>query len=1006
MQMKRVLPLAIAFATPLFAQTSKKVLTQADWDKWKSINAPALSNDGKWAVYTLIPQVGDGELVIRSTSGTTEYRVPRGFLGRPNNTPGGLRGPAGGTGEEAPTGPTATPAQITADNRYVIVSTQASQAEAERAGAVRGRGAATTNRQSLAIVSLSDGKVTTIAGVRSFRLARDNGTWLAYVAEPDSGVADSSRAGAAAPAAGGRGGRGGRGGGGGGNRRQFGSPLVLRNLATGAEEKMSDVLAFAFDDSAKVLAYTVVSRDSTKDGAFIRTMSSGTTTPLLTGRGDYKGITFDRTGAQVLFVSDHDEFGRGPSPRYSLYQAPAKGGAATALVTPAQVPTGMHIADNGALAFTRSGTAITFAIAAPAIDSVPADSMVGKSVYDLWHYKDRVLQPTQRINAARDRNVSYQAVYYPALKKLVRLADDSIPNVALSDDAKIGVANSRERYMIESMWGDGGTDVYVIDPISGSKKLIAEKINGNAQLSSEGKYITFYNKQHWYSYNIATAKMVDLNGAMKSVHFEQETDDHPSEKPAWGVAGWTKGDKSVLINDHFDIWEFDPNGAKPAVNVTDSVGVRNNIQFRIENLGAGGGRGGRGGGGGRGGFGGAAGEDRAIDPTEPLMLRAVNTETMASGFYRDQLGVKKDPEKIVMSDLAYGTLTKAANADVYMTTKGTFTEFPNLYVGSSLTALTKISDANPQQKDYNWGTAELVRWTSGDGKTLKGILYKPENFDPNKKYPLIAYFYEILSNNLHQYVAPNGRNVINPTHYVSNGYLVFEPDIVYEDGHPGMSAYKSIVPGVQSLIQKGFVDEKHLGIQGQSWGGYQTAYVITQTHMFAAAMAGAPVVNMTSAYGGIRWGTGISRAGQYESGQSRIGKPLVDAPELYIENSPLFHLKSVTTPLFIMNNDMDDAVPWYQGIEYFVTMRRLGKEVYFIDYNNDVHNPASRANQKDIAQKMQAFFDNKLMGKPAPDWMVHGIPYVAKGKDQLAPGAVQAGTIQPEGRIQPEAKRP
>ena len=299
-----------------------------------------------------------------------------------------------------------------------------------------------------------------------------------------------------------------------------------------------------------------------------------------------------------------------------------------------------------------------------------------------------------------------------------------------------------------------------------------------------------------------------------------------------------------------------------------------------------------------------------------------------------------------------------------------------------------------------------MRWTSGDGKTLKGILYKPENFDPNKKYPLIAYFYEILSNNLHQYVAPNGRNVINPTHYVSNGYLVFEPDIVYEDGHPGMSAYKSIVPGVQSLIQKGFVDEKHLGIQGQSWGGYQTAYVITQTHMFAAAMAGAPVVNMTSAYGGIRWGTGISRAGQYESGQSRIGKPLVDAPELYIENSPLFHLKSVTTPLFIMNNDMDDAVPWYQGIEYFVTMRRLGKEVYFIDYNNDVHNPASRANQKDIAQKMQAFFDNKLMGKPAPDWMVHGIPYVAKGKDQLAPGAVQAGTIQPEGRIQPEAKRP
>ncbi|HEX4684158.1 MAG TPA: prolyl oligopeptidase family serine peptidase [Gemmatimonadaceae bacterium] len=982
--------LTVALALPAvsaLAQAPKKVLTQADWDTWKSINAPALSNDGKWAVYTLVPQVGDGDLVIRSTTSNTEYRVPRGFLGRPNNTPGGLRGPQGGTGEEAPVGPTASPATISADSRFVIVSTQPNQAEVEHAP--RGRGAA-ANRQSMAIVSLADGKVTTVENVRSFRMAPANGTWLAYVAQDSAGGEGAPAAGAAP--AGGRGGRGGRGGNagsaGGGNRRQFGSTLVLRNLGTGAEERIADVLTFAFDDSARVLGYTVVSRDSTKDGAFVRNIANGTTSTLLSGHGDYKGLTFDRTGTQIAFVSDRDEFGQA-KPRYTLYTASVKGGAAQVALTPAQVTTGMHIAENSAIAFTHSGTAITFAIGAPAIDSVPADSLVGKAVFDLWNYKDQVLQPTQRINAQRDRNKTYAAVYYPSLRKFVRLADDSIPTVALSEDAKIGVANSRERYMIEQMWGDGGTDVYVIDPISGARKLIAEKINGNAQLSPDAKFVAFYNKQHWYTYDIATAKLTDISSGVKGVHFENETDDHPSEKPAWGLAGWTKGDKSVLLNDHFDVWELDPTGVKPAVVVTDSAGIRNRIQFRIEQVGAG--RGGRGGGGGRGGFGGAAGEDRALDPAEPLMLRALNTETMASGFYRAQLGQKKAPEKIVMSDLAYGPIIKAANTDEYMITKSTFVEFPNLWVGSSLTNLAKISDANPQQKNYKWGTAELVRWVNGDGKELKGILYKPENFDPNKKYPLIAYFYEILSNNLHQYVAPTGRNVINPTHYVSNGYLVFEPDIIYEDGHPGMSAYKSIVPGVQSLVAKGFVDEKHLGIQGQSWGGYQTAYVITQTHMFAAAMAGAPVVNMTSAYGGIRWGTGISRAGQYESGQSRIGKPLVDAPELYIENSPLFHLRSVTTPLFIMNNDMDDAVPWYQGIEYFVTMRRLGKEVYFIDYNNDVHNPASRANQKDIAMRMQQFFDNKLKGAAAPDWMVHGIPYVAKGKDQLGPAPVQAG---------------
>jgi len=985
--------LVAVLAVPTLAHAQKKVLTQADWDKWKSINAPALSNDGKWAIYTLIPQVGDGELVIRSTSGSTEYRVPRGYIGRPNNTPGGLRGAAaGGTEEGDPTGPTATPAQISADSRFVIVSTQPNKSEVDNAP--RGRGAAATNRQTLAIVSLADGKVTNIPGVRSFRLAKDNGAWLAYVPEADSGAAGEAPA--AAPA-GGRG-RGGRGGGGGaGGRRQYGQPLVLRNLATGAEERLADVLAFAFDDSAKVMAYTVVSRDSTKDGAFLRNMAGGTTSAFLTGRGDYKALTFDRTGQQILFLSDRDDFGRGASPKYTLYQASSKGGAAQAMVTPSQLSTGLHIADNSPIAYNRAGTAITLSVAPPPIDSVPSDSLVGKAVFDLWHYKDPVLQPTQRLNAARDRNKSYAAIYYVATKKLVQLSDDSLPNVNVSDDGKIGIGNSREKYMIEQMWGDGGTDVYVVDPATGSRKIIKEKISGNAQLSPDAKYVTFFDKDHWWVYNIATSKLSDLTGSVKGVHFENETDDHPSADPAWGLGGWTKGDKSVLVYDRYDIWEFDPTGVKPAVIVTDSVGRKNNIQFRVTQIGAGGGRGGRGGGGGAGGGrGGAGAEDRAIDPSEPLMLKAVNIETMASGFYRDQLGVKRDPEKIVMSDLSYGAPIKAANADVWMVTKSTFTDFPNLWVGPSLTSLTQISDANPQQKDYNWGTAELVHWTSEDGKPLKGILYKPENFDPKKKYPMISYFYEILSNGLYNYVAPNGRNVINPTHYVSNGYLVFEPDIVYEDGHPGMSAYKAIVPGVQSIVQRGYVDEKKLGLQGQSWGGYQTAYLITQTHMFAAAMAGAPVSNMTSAYGGIRWGSGIARSGQYESGQSRIGQPLVDAPQLYLENSPLFHLRNVTTPLFIMNNDADDAVPWYQGIELFVGMRRLGKEIYFIDYNNDVHNPASRANQKDIAMRMQQFFDNKLMGKPAPDWMVHGIPYVAKGKDQLGPAPVQAGVIHPE----------
>jgi dipeptidyl aminopeptidase/acylaminoacyl peptidase len=300
---------------------------------------------------------------------------------------------------------------------------------------------------------------------------------------------------------------------------------------------------------------------------------------------------------------------------------------------------------------------------------------------------------------------------------------------------------------------------------------------------------------------------------------------------------------------------------------------------------------------------------------------------------------------------------------------------------------------------------QLVRWRSADGVPLKGLLFKPEGFDRAKKYPMVTYFYERLSDNLHQYVAPFGRNVINPTHYVSNGYLVFEPDIAYTTGYPGPSAFKSVVPGVQALLDSGFVDPNGLGIQGQSWGGYQTAYIITQTNLFKAAMAGAPVANMTSAYGGIRWGTGLSRTFQYEHTQSRIGGSLWQYPLRYLENSPLFQADRIQTPLLIMHNDNDGSVPWYQGIEMFIALRRLGKEVYLVNYNGDDHNPTKRANQKDIAMRMQQFFDHHLRGMPAPDWMVHGIPYMAKGRDQIARPAPQGPTPVTTSTSAPERQR-
>jgi dipeptidyl aminopeptidase/acylaminoacyl peptidase len=976
--MRRIRPLLVpallVLSTPALAQ--KRALTQADWDLWKSISAPALSNDGKWAIYSLAPLVGDGELIVRSTSGSTEYRVARGYLGRPNNVPGGLRPRAGGNPEEETGGPQIAAAQITYDSRHVLALTYPSRAECEAMSRDRRRGS--TN---LAIVRLADGTVSRVARVRSFRLPRNGGGWVAYAPGDSAGESGACAAGPSIQRSG-------------PPRRRFGSTVVLRSLTSGAETRLADVIDYAFDDSAKTLAYLVVSRDSTKDGAYVQSLATGAVTRLMSGTGDYSQLALDRSGTQVAFLSNRDAFAGDRS--FTLYHASLREGSARPAVASTTVGAGLRIAEAANVAFARSGGALLFGIAPPPVDTLPADSLVDRAVFDLWHYKDAQLQPTQRLNAARDRARSFQAIYHLATKRFVRLANDSLPNVSVSDDGRVAIANSRERYAVSSMWGDAGNDVYLIDATTGAIRLLREKLDGNAQLSPDARYVLFYDDGKYFAHAIATNRTVEITAPLASVKFARETHDTPSPAPGWGVAGWTRGDRSVLLYDRYDIWELDPSGVRAPVMVTDSAGRKNRVQLRLA-LGGGGGGGAGGGFGG----GGAATEERGIDPSKPLLLRGFSEDNKGTGFARDQLGVDRDPEIIVHENAAFGTLQKAQDAEQYLVTRGTFVEFPNLYTGTALNALTRVSDANPQQKDYVWGTAELVSWHSADGVPLKGVLFKPENFDASKKYPMIVYHYEQLSQNLHQYVAPNGRNVTNPTHYVSNGYLVFTPDIHYEEGYPGPSALKSIVPGVNMLLARGFVDPQGIAIQGQSWGGYQGLYMITQTNIFKAAMLGAPVVNMTSAYGGIRWGSGLARAFQYETGQSRIGKSIWDSPLRYIENSPLFWLDKVQTPVFFMHNDADDAVPWYQGIEAFVALRRLGKEVYLINYNNDVHNPASRANQKDMAMRMEQFFDHHLRGKPAPDWMKKGVPYLAKGRDQVpstGTAPAQAGGAVPEQR--------
>jgi dipeptidyl aminopeptidase/acylaminoacyl peptidase len=938
-----------AAAAAVGAQAPKRALAPADWDHWRSITGTVVSPDGKWVAYSLTPQVGDGEFVVRATSGTTEYRVARGFIGRPNMTPGsaGGRGRGGGV----PGG------EISADSRYAAVMTYAPMTAFDSARhSGRGGRAGPQPKANLAIVNLASGQVTTIADVRSFKMPAQAGGWLAYQLDADT---------TGATGANGRGGRGGRGAAGdsaAGRRKSDGAPVVLRNLGSGGETRIEHVANFAFDDSAKYLGYAVSARDGEGDGVYVRVPGQDTQSPIMTGKGDYRDFTFDRSGAQVAFTSDRDDFDS-KSPRFTLYYASLKDAKPVTVAGAGTLGADLLVADYGRVAFSRSGTALEFGIAPPRPDTVPHDSLYDKAIFDLWSWKDADLIPQQKASAARDRNKTYLSVYQLRTKQLVKLTDDSVPNATVSSDGLVAMETSDVPYAIASMWGEGGNDVYAVDATTGKRTLVVKDLQGQrASLSPSGKFMTYMKSGHWFSYDIAKGRTADLTGPLNGNRFDDELDDHPDIAPSYGLGGWTTGDGSVLLYDRYDIWQADPTGARPPVMLTDSAGRRGHVRYRVVDLDR---------------------DDPFLDPREPALVSTFDEDTKAAGFAWVRLGARQAPQQIVTADVDYGPPLLAKHAKQIVVTRGTFEDFPDLYTGPDLAHLSRISDANPQQSAFNWGTAELVHWLSADGIPLEGILYKPENFDPSKKYPMITYYYERLSDNFHRYVPPGGRNIINPTHYVSNGYLIFEPDIPYEVGYPGPSAMKAIVTGVESLLTRPYVDRAALGLQGHSWGGYQTAYLITQTHMFRAAMAGAPVADMFSAYGGIRWASGLNRSFQYEHTQSRIGGSIWEQPLRYIENSPLFWVDRIQTPLLMMHNDGDGAVPWYQGIEMYVALRRMGKEVYLLDYNGDEHNPTKRANQMDIAMRMQQFFDYHLRGFAEPDWMIHGIPYLQKGRDQL-----------------------
>ena len=970
----------------LFGQ-NKKPIDHTVYDAWRSLGERMISNDGNYVVYNINAQEGDGELVIQHIKTKYKKVIPRGYA-----------------------------AVITEDSRYAIFKIKPPYQDTRQAK-IKKKGADDMPKDSLAIVTLGDDSITKVTRVRSFKTPLKAAGWLAYQLEkplpdtnktkslPDSvksridmlvKLADSlirksidsikgsiekeEVIGAAKKAVkeiykkaddiwheyqldadgddvAGSGGA-------------DGIDLVVRSMSTSVEKTFKSVSEYMFDEKAtKLLIRTTKNAKDSNSKAYvlIYNLQSDHIDTIMRGLNDVKNFSFDADGKQLAFLAERDSSSKALQKFYKLWYHATGQDTATILADKNTIgmQLGSTVSENGSVVFSKDGTKIFFGIAPiqPPKDTTLVDFELAR--LDLWHYNDDYLQPQQLKQLSQDLKRNYVSVIKPGATELIQLGADDAEAISLVDEGNAPwvLALSTKNNRRELQWeGRTKTTAYMISTVDGRRKLVQANSFGLFNASPKGKYIYWYDPElkNYFTYNTTTGDVKNITDKIKEPLYDTEND-IPDFPRSTGIIGWTANDRYLLLSDMYDIWQTDPTAIDQPKNITNGWAKKNTTRFNYINFDP---------------------EKRSINEDETILLQAFNRTIKYSGFYTKKVNEISDPVQLNNGPYSYsGAVMKAKNADAYTFRRANSSE-SELFAGNDLKNMDKLTDISAQQNGYNWLSSELVKWKMFDGKMSEGILYKPENFDPKKKYPIIFYFYERNADGLYNYIPPApSASTINIPYFVSNEYLVFDPNIYYKTGEPGESAYNSVVSAAKYFSGMPWVDSARMAIQGQSWGGYQVAYLITRTNIFRAAGAGAPVSNMTSAYGGIRWGSGQNRQFQYEKQQSRIGATLWQRPDLYIKNSPLFHADKVTTPLLIMHNDADGAVPWYQGIEYFTALRRLGKKVWMLEYNGEDHNLLERKNRKDLSIRLGQFFDYYLKDAKPANWIKYGLPAVDKGRD-------------------------
>lgn len=917
--------LSFVLLTSIYAQ--KKVLDHSDLEIWNAITNQQISPNGMYVSYGLEKGEKDETIKLVRKTGESLFEYARGEKG-----------------------------QFTYDSEHLIFTIKAWK---DSINALKQRKTKKDKmpKDTLGIYSLSQGALTKIGNIKSYQIPEKWSGFVAYyldeIKEKKEGKKEDDSTEVSTKKE---------------NKnikkvsKKNGYHLVLHNLKTSQQDTFKYIMEYTFAKEGKYFAYATsgVHKDDKASVTVVNLETNQSRTIHEAKKAQYFQLKFSDSGKQLAFVADRDSTKVQQRPTELMYWSE---GTFTAqkLMDSKSAPQGYHISQFGNVNFSKDESKLFFGLAEPKIikDTLLTDDDIVN--VEVWTYNEPRLYTVQELQIKNDTVKSFQSVINLTNKnKFVLLGDINFQEVQVTDEgnATYALISNEMPYELESQWtGVRAKDFTLVNTKTGERFSILSKFTA-AKLSPKGKYVYGYNATDslWYSYNIAKKKYTNLT---RNLVFYDELNDAPNFPSSYGTAGFTEDDTWLILYDRYDVYQFNPDtGAY--LKLTD--GRDKGIEYRYVQTDK---------------------EELFLDLNKEWLLHTFNENTKEEGFV--SLNAKNGSLiSLANGPYHYTNPVKATLANNLLYTRESFQEFPDLRItDANFKNSITLSNANPQQSKYNWGTIELVHWISLDGIPLTGMLVKPENFDASKKYPMLVNFYERSSDRLFSHRAPEaGRSSINYSFYASRGYVIFVPDIQYRIGYPGESAFNCVIPGITSLIEKGFVDKNNIGVQGHSWGGYQIAYLVTKTDIFKAAESGAPVPNMISAYGGIRWWTGLSRQFQYEHTQSRIGGTPWEYPQRYIENSPIFNIDKIHTPLLILHNDADGHVPWYQGIEFFVSLRRLGKPSWFLNYNGEPHWPLKLQNRKDFNIRMAQFFDFYLKGEPKPTWMERGVPALEKGINQ------------------------